>query len=346
MSITMRDIAEQAGVNVSTVSRVLRNTNDVHISEECRQRILRIAEQLNYRPNLHARALSGGKAPLINLVIQHSYIYISNLRTWKLHYALAMLEREVLITDLHDIANPDRVLETVLLAAPEAVVFLHAHWQPADMITICNGLHARDVHTVIVDYHLPLPPGVPADMVTWDRRHGVYLAVSHLLEQGHRHIGIVAWPQATGRIEGYERALNDYGIQERYVVPLTEAPTIDDDARSTLSHLFEHTPRPTALFCQSDVVAVAVMQHLAGMGLKIPDDVAVVGFDGEPWTEWLPVPLTTVVQPVDELCAAAAELLQARLSGDNGHWRHVTASPRLIVRQSSAVVKGKTDSGR
>jgi LacI family transcriptional regulator len=101
--------------------------------------------------------------------------------------------------------------------------------------------------------------------------------------------------------------------------------------------LLERSPRITALFCFTDWAAVAVLRMLYRKGVRVPDDIAVVGFDDEPWSKNLPVSLTTVAHPVDELCATAVSLLRDRLAGPDGPWQRIAVAPRLIVRESSVV---------
>ncbi len=335
MSVTLRQIAEKAAVSVATVSRVLNNAPDARASEQVRRRILQIAEQLGYQPNPHARALTRGKASLITLVVQHTEYHISNVKSWKLQKVLSELGREVVTTDVDSLPGAQRTLQMLLANAPEAVVFLHTQWSSERLATLCEGLHAEGIYSLIVDYENPLPADIPADAVLIDRAYGAYLAVSHLIAMGHRHIALLADKAARGRVEGYQRALQEHHITEQFVAHFRAPAPVSSSTEYVVQRLFSNNPHLTALFCNSDLVALLAMSVLQRMGLRVPHDVAVVGFDNDPWTPYLPVPLTTVAQPVDEMCQQAADLLASRLDGTDMKWQRLIVKPSLVVRQSS-----------
>jgi DNA-binding LacI/PurR family transcriptional regulator len=139
------------------------------------------------------------------------------------------------------------------------------------------------------------------------------------------------------RALGYEQALAAHGITDRFV-EITAGPNADVAARcgqEAAQRLLRRYPEVTALFCYSDLTALGAMKGVERMGLRVPDDVAVVGFDDEPWAEHLTVPLTTVRQPVEEFAQVTANLLHARLAGDDGPWQRVEVTPTLVVRESS-----------
>jgi LacI family transcriptional regulator len=341
VGIGLRDIAEKAAVSVPTVSRVLRNTADALVTDQTRQRIIQVAEELGYHPNRHAQALSGGKASLIHVIVAHTSAHITSVKIWNLQRWLGELGRDVITTDVATAGSPESVRAMLLSGAPEAVVFLMSDWDAATLAGLCTDLYAEGTSILAVDYTRErLPPDVPCDTVTVHRALGAYLAVSHLVESGHRCIGLLTPEGVTPRLAGYERALAERGIADRFVASFEHGqPALAEYAlcaQRAARGLLERNPQVTALFCHSDLTAAAAMRGLQDMGLQIPRDVAIVGFDNDPWTPYLPVSLSTVAQPVDELCEVATRLLSERLEGQTGAWRRTWVNPSLIVRESSA----------
>jgi len=340
---TIHEVAQLAGVSPTTVSIVLNNKSGTSIPETTRQRVAEAAAAVGYRPNPYARALVGAKAPLIKLIYRPHEMYIGNLKGSSLLTALGALDREILTTDIIAEEPPETVTEALLWGAPEAVVF---QWvSRADSLApVCIALHHHGVHCLIADcWELPAPD-VPCDALSVDRQAGVALGVEHLLQTGHRHIGLLAVTTQHGRREGYEAALSRHRIAQHYPAefevpaPLagrTRESAVAIGARSAATELLDANPQISALMCGSDMAALGAMRAIASRELKIPDDVALVGFHGEPWTELLPVPLTTVAEPVAELCRLATDCLSARLAGDTQPWHRARIIPDLIVRSST-----------
>jgi DNA-binding LacI/PurR family transcriptional regulator len=331
VAATLRQIAEQVGVSTSIVSRVLRDTSTALVSKETERRIRQVAVELGYRPNRYARALSVGKAPVICVVVPASDDHMLTLKAVKLHASLAELGREVVATSLSTLPPPDSTLDFALSGRPEAVVLLQpTYWLPDGLTSACQDFHARGIHALVVDLPGSPLPGTPVDSVEVDRAYGTDLGATHLLDCGHRRIALLSG-EAPGRAEGYDRALSRGGVDYRCFAAVTG---VNEVHQATLD-LLREVPRPTAIVAGSDLLAVAVMRTLAVSGMRVPEDIAVIGFDDEPWSEFLPAPMTTVAQPIDGLCEEAVALLRARLDGSDAPWKRVAIKPTLIVRQSS-----------
>jgi DNA-binding LacI/PurR family transcriptional regulator len=186
------------------------------------------------------------------------------------------------------------------------------------------------------------PAEVACDSVVVDDRSGVDQLMRYLLSLGHRHVAFcrsVPGKEPHPREREYLRfmAQNKLPVAPHFVVP--HDSLADTACRSTLEHLFQQVPRPTALFGCNDHVALIVMKHLFGMGIKVPREVSVVGFDNLRFTEHLPVPLTTVDQPKQEMGRRAIELLLERIEiGKDRAPRSEVFHPHLIIRDSCAMV--------
>lgn len=339
---TLRSIADQVGVAVSTVSRVLNGSPEARVTEEVRQRILAVADELGYSPNLYARGLALGRGSHISVCTWVAMTHHSARRARAIVSAAAESGYPVVATDgSSSVGGSEGLFRVIQSQLPAACVLVSGGWRPDEMGWVVEQLHERGVHCLVVDSSWPLDPSVPCDTIRADRTQGAALAVSHLIERGHRHIALVTLLRITGRREGYEQALDEHGIAERYIAPLDPDIPYQDDfalvecAREQIRELLEEHPRITALFCSSDVMAAAGMVVAQEMGLRVPDDLTVVGFDNDTFGAFLPVPLTTIEHPLDDFNEATTRLLSARLGGDDGPWRRERADYRLVERAST-----------
>lgn len=345
---TLRDIAQEVGVAVSTVSRVLNSSPDARVTAEVRERIIAAAHALGYSPNYYARGLVLGRGPQIAVCTWTAMTHIAAHRARTILGAAAGTGRPVVAVNGAPLpGTPADLLRVVTSHLPAACVLVSGAWRPPQMTEVVTGLHGHGVHCLVVDSSWPLDPQVPCDTVRADRTQGAALAVSHLIERGHRHIALVSLLRITGRFEGYEKALSEHGIGERYVAPLDpEIPYRNAEGlaacgREQVRQLLIDNPQITAFFCSSDVLALAAMGAVESVGRRVGDDVAVVGFDNDTFGAFLPVPLTTIEHPLDEFEAMTTRLLSARLEGDDGPWRREIVDYRLIERASTA----RTDGG-
>lgn len=338
MRVRLADIAEKASVSVATVSRVLRDIPDARVSDATRQRICQIAKELDYHPNRYGQALSHGKAALISVVVRRTRYHTPSLKVFALLNNLDQLGRDVSIAaQVRGGMSLEPVMKKVLLGAPEAAVLLQPPWGVEDIQVLCEALWAAGVHTLLVDVDDPsaLRPDLPCDAVWVDRAYGFHLATSDLIERGHRYVGLLAGRQHATRLEGYQQALTEHGIQDPIVGLFDAEAAVGPAAQRAAQQLLQRDPRITALVCGSDLVAVAAMRGLREMGLQVGRDVAVVGFDGDPWAPYLAVPLSTVAQPIAQLCQTVVDVLSERLNGADGPWQRIAVKPELVVRESS-----------
>lgn len=349
--VRLRDIAREVGVSEATVSRALSPTRRLLVRNETRARILRVAKALGYLPNFYAQALASGKTSLVAVVVAYTEDYLMNVKALKLHEALlaAGLQAQMIpAQSLQELESADRIAAALLRTNPLAVVIrpLATSWPLGLLEELCGALHHHGVHALLVDHHELPSPDVPADAITTDRVGASVTAVSHLLESGHRHIGLLASrDRVFGRIQGYDQALDEYGIRERYFQPLepyVEGSTgpvyslayVEAGYRAVQDLLTRH-PEITALYCSSDLVAVGAMKGVFDRGQRVPQDVAIVGFNDEPWCSHLLVPLSSVAQPVAELARRAMAMLKERIEGCGKPWRRELLPMRLVVRESS-----------
>jgi GntR family transcriptional regulator, arabinose operon transcriptional repressor len=205
----------------------------------------------------------------------------------------------------------------------------------------------------ILSPHLPLVvidrriPGYDASSVMVDNFGGGVMAVEHLLERGHRRIACIMHQGYVSSIEervrGYEHAMRMAGLTPLAAVPLVWhgptheglPPSFTDDEMLPVAQLLQSADRPTALFCVNDFIAHGVIQFVHKSGWKVPEDLALVGFDDIPLASFMPAPLTTIAQPTQEIGCRAAQLLLNQIKGQSVGLEHVVLPVSIVIRDST-----------
>ncbi|MER5735267.1 LacI family DNA-binding transcriptional regulator [Streptomyces sp. NPDC002262] len=330
-SVTMSDVARRAGVSRTAVSFVLNDRPGAAIPDETRRRILAAIEELGYRPNAGARALAAQRSEWYGLITEIvtapfavDVIKGAQDRAW--------LDRKFLLIAASegDPAQEAAALDKLLEQRVEGLLYATT-WHRA----VALPRAAREVPTVLVncyDAEGELPSVVP-DEVT-----GGHRAARHLVRAGHERIGLInldpAIPAAVGRREGYERALREAGL------PLDPALVVSghataDGGYAAACELLDRADRPTALFCANDRMAMGAYDAIKERGLRIPEDVAVVGYDNQELiAAYLRPKLTTLALPFEEMGARGVEMLAALAAGQPLDTRRVTVDCPLLERSS------------
>lgn len=327
---TLHDVAREAHVSLATVSHVINGTR--FVSAETRQRVLDAIERLHYEVNSVARSLKRDHSQAIGLLIS-------------------------------DIANPFftslvRGVEDVAQEAGYTVVLCNTDEDPAKELRYLHLLRQKRVDGVLiaptgvrhkyldhlVEVSFPLVcfdralPDLPCDSVVLDNVAGAYQAVTHLIQLGHQRIGIVTGLPRVGttggRLEGYRRALRAHGLAEDPELIREGNGRHSGGFQQTLA-LLDLAHPPTALFSTNNLMTLGALAALALRGVRVPEDMAIVGFDDFEWADVLHPHLTTVAQPTYEIGQTAAQLLLARIEHRaEGTPRQIVLSPRLITRES------------
>ncbi len=330
---TSYDVARLAGVSRTTVSLVLNDAPDAHISPETRRRVLEAARQLGYFPHAAARRLVQGRTMTVALVwhrgpdVNYRDAFLPGL----LQGLASVLYRE----GYHLLFRPIEPDE------PDEVVLQLAQGRYADGL-IVSGPRADDpvlLDLLRRDFPLILHgqlPGADLPYVDVDNVVGARQAVEHLLTLGHTRIGIItnaplSYVSARQRLEGYHQALRRAGIQP--VPEWIQYGNFDEaSGRRAMARLLQVRPRPTAVFVASDMVALGALYALWEAGLRVPQDMALVGFDDLPLAAYTIPPLTTVHVPAWNLGKAAGELMLRRIQGKEVRSRRLPTT--LVIRAS------------
>ncbi len=337
---TLADVARRAGVALSTVSAVLNNRPDCFVSEKTRRRILKAAEELGYRPNYLARSLAKGKTDTIGLVIYEvANPYFASLadeierRVQEAGYQLLLCTNRGL-GDTDDRAN----LELLSNQRVDGIL-LWASRYPPEGYTVPLPKKVKSRLPIVVLGYLTKDN---TDYVAIDRQSGTYQATKHLIDLGHRRIGYLAPPWGMSpeypKLAGILQALQDVDLSEP-VLLIAEGHT-RSAGRIAVQKLQEQNPPPTAIICYNDLLAIGAYRGLRDLGLRIPDDVALIGFDGIEEGKYLDPPLTTISVPVATLSQLAVQFLLRRLQERNPPHQQATVIPTLTVRGSCGATRG------
>jgi DNA-binding LacI/PurR family transcriptional regulator len=321
------DVARLAGVSVASVSRVLNDTDVV--ADSTRLKVLKAVEDLDFRIDLRARALSRQKSETLGIVVAD----VSNPFTAQVLKAIDFVTREngygLLLSDSGEDVERERAnLEAMLAQRIEGIIYLPVTLSGKSL----HRLIAEDIPVVCLDRYVE---DVPTDAVVVDNDRAGALAAEVLVNAGHTRLGVIVAGETTvgrDRLRGFERKLGRLGVPLDPDLIRTGDLSLESGRDHTLS-LCVLPGRPTALFVQNHPMALGALLALRELGLRVPRDVSVVSFDDPSWAQLLEPALTTIRQPTYELGSAAAQMLIERVA------RRYTDGPRRIVVEPSLVVR-------
>jgi LacI family transcriptional regulator len=332
--VTIREIADLAGVSVATVSRVMNGRDDV--SRETRELVQRIVRERGYTANRTARGLSAGRTGLIGATVPLVHpAYFSFILSGA---AEALYERDmrlVLCPTQHEHDREVSLLERMMHGTTDGGLLI----LPQESADELEHLLEHGYSFVVVDPLLPLNERIPA--VSAAHSAGADLAVKHLLSLGHRRIGAITgprgWIATEERLRGFHAALGSAGILAQPEL-VTEANfEIEPGLKAARRLLDLHEP-PTAIFAFNDNLAIGVLQAARERGVRVPEERSVDGFDDVEAAESVTPQLTTVRQPLAEMGRMAVSLLERLIEGQRIEALHVELRTQLVVRRSSGPV--------
>lgn len=328
---SLTDVARKAKVNISTVSRVLNGTGK--IGEDTRGRVLKVMRELGYKPNRVARRLrtQEGTSHLLGLVIPNiQNTFFADLARGVEDVAYRNNFAVLLCNYDEDESKERFYLDVMQAESVDGIILppIHEH-DPAVLQVVRNG-----VPVVCVDRSLS---SGTLDKVEVDNHVGAFKAVEHIIAQGHRRIGLIGGPadSSTGRerLRGYKDAHVAAGLPVK--TELVRFGDFKQMSGHTLAHeLLSLGEPPSALFVCNGLMMIGALEAIAARGLRIPKQVAIVGYDELPLASVFNPPLTVVKQPAYEVGKCAAELLLKRLQDPKHPPTSLKLLPELIVRKS------------
>jgi LacI family transcriptional regulator len=334
MSVRMKDIARDLGVSVITVSKVLRNHPDV--GDETRERVLARVKELDYRLNLAARSLVTGRTYLVGLVVPDLLHPFFAEIAKSLSEALRKSGYYLIVSSSDE--DPDleeqeinqllaRRLDTVIIASCRSTVDLFFR------------LEKQQTPYVLIDRALP---GLSANFVGVDDEAVGVIATQHLIDMGCKRIAHIRGPETSPgarRVEGYKRALIQNGLKviDNYIIsePKGDVETRQRGAEA-MRQLLGLKPRPDGVFCFNDPMAMGAMNYALDHGLRIPEDIAVIGCGNLHYDDALSVPLSSINQHSRRIGQEAARLALGILNSKvPPKPENVILQPELIARRST-----------
>lgn len=329
---TIRDVAALAGVSVGTASMVLNGSEK--LNEDTRRRVYDAVEKLDYRRNPHARSLSSQKSHTIGLVV-------TDLTNPFFGMIVGHIQREIdergydlfLGMTKNANANEKKVVSKFIDNVVDGLIIVPAHDKKQDLSHIYELARRGIPYIYLTTYYA----GTPGSCVMTDLAEGSYMLVNYLLENGHRNISLVSGYRelvlSAERIKGFMRAYEEHGIN---VSPeqIVEGDPDFDGGRAAFDKIIARG-KPDAVMTVNDIVCMGVLTRAKELGLKVPNDLSVAGYDDLLSSRMLETPLTTVRQPIKEICARAVDMLFRKIEDPGQEDTIVKLTPQLFIRSST-----------
>lgn len=328
---TILDVAKRAGLSKTTVSRVINN--QAYVSEENRALVLQAMKELDYHPSPAARRLRGQQTMtigvLVSTVIQPLFACLVDAieRTaYENGYKIMICqsqgnkEKELLFLNMLKTKQVDGVI----------ITSLENDWKDIKSF-VTNG-------PIVLCNEYINESSVP--VIKLDQFNGTYLGIQHLIKRGHQKIGyctgglFAEHGKDKDRNQGYQKAMAEAGISINPAWIFVDRHT-NEDGKKLLTHMMDMEDRPTAIFTGSDEVAAGMLLQAREQGVRIPEDLAVMGFDDQPVAEWTSPPLTTVRQPIEEMGQKSTQLIIDALHQNEKDREQHELPIEIIIRQST-----------
>ena len=335
---TLVDVARAAGVVAMTASRAINGTG--YVSGEVRDRVLKAAKKLDYRPNVLARSLKQSRLNTVGIMLPD----IANPFSAEL---VAGIQDELAGAGYAAfLATAGRSVER----ERESLLSFVDHRLDGILVATRGTELGNEAIAEITRQNIPIVTvgrpieGTAVDRVTADHRKGAFAATTHLIDLGHKRIGFVGVTMEDAfnlrRFRGYLDALTERGLSlnKNFVVGAANGPaySTEEDGYAGMLALGKMKKRPTAVVARNDFTAIGVLRAAHELGLSVPEDIAIVGFDNIPLSTFTIPPLTTVAQPITEQGRRAAHFLIDRIEQRyTGKAREICLECELVIRQST-----------
>jgi LacI family transcriptional regulator len=329
---TIYDVAREAGVSIAAVSQVINGKGK--ISEVRRREISQIMERLNYRPSVIAAALTGKHTYTIGLLIPDiaNPFFAEMARAIEDHGGRSGYSLVICSTDNKD-DKIERYLPLLLQKSVDAIIIgtgldnsdilLPLLLKSIPIVLIARDIPHLDLHTIIVDDYA-----------------GGRMAAEHLLQLGHRRLSIIAEDMkglsSSERTRGVRDALHAAGLELPGAMIKASRNDSLNEVKQTALELLELPEPPTAIFCCNDLLAIGALQAAKELGLKVPEQLSIIGFDNTILTEVTEPALTTIAQPIELMGRLTIELVIAMLGKEEPAAKRTVLQPKLVIRKSTA----------
>ncbi|MCL5071470.1 MAG: LacI family transcriptional regulator [Actinobacteria bacterium] len=334
MKVNIKDVAKKAGVSTATVTRVLSSTSNVR--GKTRQKVLDAAKELNYEVNFIARSLKQKRSNTIGIVVGKVFSRFYSTIVKSIEDVASKNGYNIILCDSND--DPEKELKNLKILNSLRVdgILLIPSGKNADYI---NNLLKTGTKIVLIDR---LIPGIICDSVLVNDEKGAYLATNHLISKGYKNIGLINGPLdiTTGqdRLNGYLKALKEAGLKK--MDNLIKLGKFDKASGINLSkELLESASNLDAIFATNLDLTLGTLITIKNKNIKIPDDVALVGFDDSDWTTLIEPQLTVITYPIQNFGSTAAEILIKKIS--NAH-ENDESEPISMILDTSIIIRNST----
>ncbi len=334
---TIREVAARARVSVATVSRVANNSG--YVSMDLRERVEEAMQTLNYKPSAPARSLRRQQTQTVGVLFpQLNQPFFSTLAFALEKSLFAEDYRTLICTSEEDTLKEAAYIDILLRQRVDGVILVPTG-QDAEVF---DRLFRAQIPVVLIDRDLP---DLPISRVLTDNYGGAYAGIVHLLSLGHERIALIGGPSYSrvtkARLAGAQQAFIDFGAEQDPSLTMIGSLAEFELGYQVALRLMRRPEPPTAIFALTDVVAVGVMHAAAQLGLAMPDDLSVMGFDDIPLAAYVIPELTTVAQPIYGLGQTAVEILMRQIAEPERPTETITLETHLIVRKSTAAPKSR-----
>lgn len=334
---TIKDVAEKAGVSIATVSRVV-NQIPGHYNSETKKRIVKTIESLNYQPNLIARSLRSSKTQTVGFVVPELQPFFAEILKGVQYVANKKGYSIVLCDTDYDPRQEAAYVDSLLERRVDGGIFTSGMIQNQHILRLKKeGIPIVLIEKFIKDSDIP---GVVIDNISAAKK-----AVKHLIESGYRDIGFISAPVEMvpfkDRFEGYKRTLHEnmipYNSSNVHIKDNIGREGVRDGYQ-LMERIISRGNYPGAFFIVSDTLAIGAMKAIRDSGMKVPDDIAIVGFDDIEMASFCEPPLTTMAQPKYEMGVKGMELLVKAMSGIKLRKKEIKLGVELVVRESCRAI--------
>lgn len=345
-AVTIKHVAADAGVSLQTVSRVINNEPSVR--QEMKRRVQESIDKLGYVPSIAAQRMSGSRSYLILAVNDRD----RTIADWQARQGTDWVDQMLLggmlkcaehgyrmiveLVDTHSDHVEKELLAAIAALQPDGIILTPPHSDNAQIVSL---LAAQNIPFVRIGSQ-DMAPGIPVSM---DDEGSARKATRHLIERGHRRIGLIAgspdYNLSRWRIDGWQTAMQEAGLSLDGLLASGDFSYASGQAASR--HLLSLRDRPTAIIASNDQMALATLEVARELGLAVPEDLSLISFDNTPLVHFTQPPLTAVDQPIAMTASKAVELIIAAQKGDAPPSALTLVSATIIARESVAPPKSK-----
>ncbi len=328
--ITSKDVAKLAGVSQPTVSRVFSSTNQSKVASEARDKVLKAAEELGYRPNFLARSMSSGKTNTVALVVGDSlgpfYFYVIN----KFIESIQTIGKQCLLFKLPRQNQLEGIIERVIQFQVDAVIITASAMTKG----MTDVMKFNNIPVLLFNRFIQ---GANVNTIYVDSLEGGRMVADYLADKGHKNISYIQFTLETDEeVQKKISFLSQLRLRGITDVEIESAGYNYNEGYQAGLRLLKSKKTPTAIFCTSDLIAIGVIDAARNeLNLRVPEDLAVIGYDDIDMASWASYELTTIHQPVDEMIEEAILLLQEMLQSNSNTVKIKMIHAKLIKRKSA-----------